>query len=259
MLSSPLLAPLFLSSLAAFVGAVGLIMVAVRSDWSQKYASVFALIASGLLLTMVIAHLAPEALAGNEQAPLFILGGFFLGLFVHDILRMILPVSDAKALAAGLTPLIAIGIHSFLDGMIYTVTFTVGFDTGVLSTLGLVLHEFPEAIITFALLRGAGISNRLSFILALFAASLTTPLGTIVAIPLIRTADASLLPIFFAISAGLLLFVSTGPLMAHMRDEHPIRSVPALAFGVILALIILNSAAGHGHMPHDSEEVGHVH
>lgn len=256
-LSSPILAPLFLSSLAAFIGAVGLIMVAVRSDWSKKYAAVFALIASGLLLTMVIAHLAPEAIAGNEQAPLFILGGFFLGLFVHDILRVLLPVPDSKVLAAGLTPLIAIGIHSFLDGMIYTVTFTVGFDTGMLSTLGLVLHEFPEGIITFALLRGAGISNRLSFILALCAASLTTPLGTIVAIPMIRTADASLLPIFFAISAGLLLFVSTGPLMAHMRDEHPVRSVPALAFGVILALIILNYTASHVHLSDDHSTHDH--
>ena len=254
MFGNPLLAPLFLSSVAAFVATVGLIMVAVRSDWSLKYAPLFALVASGLLLTMVITHLAPEALAGNKQAPLYMLGGFFMGLLVHDVLRMILPVSHSKTLAAGLTPLIAIGIHSFLDGMIYTVTFSRGFDTGLLATMGLVLHEFPEGIITFALVRGAGFSNRHSFILALFAAALSTPFGAVSAIPLVQNIDAGSLSLLFAVSAGLLLFVSTGPLMAHMSEAKPVRSLSALAFGVVLALIIASS-----HLPHLADGGGHSH
>ncbi|WP_293607172.1 ZIP family metal transporter [Ponticaulis sp.] len=248
MFSTPVLATLFLTSLAAFIAALGLITVAIRSDWSQKYGPVFALVASGLLLTMVITHLAPEALAAGPLAAYLMLGGFFLGLFVHDILRTLLPVPDPRTLAAGITPLIAIAIHSFLDGMIYTISFSRGIDTGVYATLGLVMHEFPEAIITFALLRAAGISNRLSFILAFLAAGLTTPLGTIVMIPLAYTVDPDILSYLFAVSAGLLLFVSTGPLMAHMQSEHPIRSVPALGFGIAIALVVGILSAPHlGH------------
>ena len=248
MFSNPLLAPLFLSFLAAFIATVGLIVVAVRSDWSLKYAHLFAVAASGLLLTMVILHLAPEAMAGHKQAPLYMLGGFFLGLLVNDVLRMVLPSTDSRSLAAGLTPLIAIGLHSFLDGMIYTVTFSKGFETGILATLGLLIHEFPEGIITFALLRGAGFSNRHSFIMAFIAAALTTPLGTVIAIPLIQTSTEGSLALMFAVSAGLLLFVSTGPLMAHMSEDKPARTLPALAFGVVLALIIASSQLPHlGH------------
>ncbi|MDF1678947.1 ZIP family metal transporter [Ponticaulis sp.] len=255
MFATPLLATLFLTSLAAFIAALGLITVSIRSDWSQKYGPVFALIASGLLLTMVITHLAPEALAGGPLASYLMLGGFFLGLFVHDILRTLLPVADPRTLAAGLTPLIAISIHSFLDGMIYTISFSQGMDTGLYATMGLVLHEFPEAIITFALLRAAGISNRLSFILAFLAAGVTTPLGTIAMIPLAYTVDMSILSLLFAVSAGLLLFVSTGPLMAHMKAEHPIRSIPALGVGIAIALVI--GSAGVGHVAHENAS-GHV-
>ena len=261
MFSSPVLATLFLTSLAAFIAALGLITVAIRSDWSQKYGPVFALIASGLLLTMVITHLAPEALAAGPLASYLMLGGFFLGLFVHDILRTLLPVADPRTLAAGLTPLIAIAIHSFLDGMIYTISFSRGIDTGLYATLGLVLHEFPEAIITFALLRAAGISNRLSFILAFLAAGLTTPLGTVAMIPLAYSVDTDILSYLFAVSAGLLLFVSTGPLMAHMRAEHPVRSVPALGVGIVIALVVGTLGVPHVHDDHafDGHLVGADH
>ncbi len=245
MFGNALLAPLFLSFLAAFVATVGLITVAVRSDWSQKYAHLLAVMASGLLLTMVITHLAPEAIKGHANAPLFMLGGFFLGLLTHDVLRVLLPVPDSRTLAAGLTPLIAIAVHSLLDGVIYTVTFSKGLETGLLATLGLVIHEFPEGVVTFALLRGAGLSNKNSFFWAFLAAALTTPLGAIATIPMVQTVDASGLSLMFAVSAGLLLFVSTGPLMAHMRDEKPTRTLPALLIGVVLAILIAQS-----HLPH---------
>lgn len=258
MFSNPLLAPLFLSFLAAFVATLGLLVVAMRSDWSARYAHLFAVMASGILLTMVIGYLAPEALNGHEKAPLFMLGGFFIGLLVHDVLRMVLPVADSRALAAGITPLIAIGIHSFLDGMIYTVTFAQSFDIGLFATLGLIIHEFPEGIVAFALLRSAGLKNRTSFVFAFIASAMTTPLGTLVAIPLTNQVQPADLSVMFAISAGLLLFVSTGPLMAHMHEDKPARTLPALAVGVIIALVVAQTHFagghhdGHGHDKHSN-------
>jgi zinc transporter ZupT len=41
-----------------------------------------------------------------------------------------------------------VGFHSFIDGVIYSIAFTVSIFTGVLATMGMVLHEFPEGIIT---------------------------------------------------------------------------------------------------------------
>ncbi len=44
-----------------------------------------------------------------------------------------------------------IGLHSFIDGVIYSIAFT-RILTGVLGTMGMVLHEFPEGIITYFVL-----------------------------------------------------------------------------------------------------------
>ncbi len=47
--------------------------------------------------------------------------------------------------------MLGIGIHLFIDGFIYSITFTVSIFTGVLAATGMVLHEFPEGIITYLL------------------------------------------------------------------------------------------------------------
>lgn len=47
----------------------------------------------------------------------------------------------------GIIPVVGIGFHSFLDGIIYSVTFNVRFFSGALAAVRMVLHEFPEGIV----------------------------------------------------------------------------------------------------------------
>ena len=51
----------------------------------------------------------------------------------------------------------------------------------------------------------------------------------------------------FAISAGLLLFVATGPLMSPLKSQPPIRSLLALGTGIGIALALSLSPFGHRH------------
>lgn len=81
----------------------------------------------------------------------------------------------------GIVPMVGMGLHSQVDGVIYSVTFTVSVFTGVLAASGMVLHEFPEGIITYVLLVKGGLSERRSFLLALLAAGATTPIGIMTA------------------------------------------------------------------------------
>ena len=77
--------------------------------------------------------------------------------------------------AIGLVPMLGIGFHSFIDGVIYSVTFTVSIFTGLMTATGMVLHEFPEGIVTYLLLLRGGFSKQRSLLLAFIAAALTTP------------------------------------------------------------------------------------
>lgn len=241
-------APLFFGLIAAFVTSFGLIVVAQKGYWSERHASLFALAAGGMLLTLTITHIAPEAIERSSQSGYLILGGFMVGLVINFVVTAVFGDDDTRtSRASAATPVIAIAIHSFLDGIIYSVTFAASFEAGVFTALSLILHEFPEGVIAFTILRRFGFSNRQSFTYAFLAAAATTPLGVVASGPFVFSLGAQMVGNLFAISAGLLLFVATGPLiMSPLKSQPKLRSLGALGAGIGLALLItLSPLNGH--------------
>ncbi|MCI4645897.1 MAG: ZIP family metal transporter [Hyphomonadaceae bacterium] len=262
---SSLQAPLFFGLTAAFITSLGLLAVALRADWSARNADLFGLAAGGMLVTLTLLHIAPEAFALASSAPGFILAGFLGGLLLNQSTRLMQRQSagvPARNPADALTPVLAIAIHSFIDGVIYAVTFATSFESGVYAAISLILHEFPEGVIAFAILRAAGASNRNAFIWAFLAAAATTPLGVAVSGPFMFSVGEETLGQLFALSAGLLLFVATGPLLAPARVESPTRSLAAIAAGVVVAMAVALAPFGdhHGHQGHDhGDHEHHIH
>lgn len=229
-------APLFFGLVAAFVTTIGLIAVSVRGDWSARFSTLMGLAAAGMLLTLTLLHIAPKAFALSHEAPVFMLLGFLGGLLLHYSIHVLFPESAGGGRAAAVTPIMAIAIHSLIDGVIYSVTFAASFSSGVYAALSLILHEFPEGVIAFAILRRHDFSNRQAFLFAFIAASATTPLGVILSSPFMYTLGPEAIGSLFAVSAGLLLYVATGPLMEPLKAEPPVRSLMSLAAGVLIAI-----------------------
>ncbi len=250
-------APLFFGLIAAFVTTVGLIVVAQRSYWSERHSALFALAAGGMLLTLTLTHIAPEAIERSPGAWQLILGGYLAGLMLNFLVTTFFGDENTGMNRMGaIMPVLAIAIHSFLDGIIYAVTFAVSFEAGVFASLSLILHEFPEGVIAFTILRRFEYSNREAFFYAFLAAAATTPMGVIASGPFIYTLGEVAVGNLFAVSAGLLLFVATGPLMAPLKTHPPVRSLFALSAGVVLALLISLAPFGqHGH-EHGAIETG---
>jgi len=71
----------------------------------------------------------------------------------------------------------------------YSITFTISFFAGIVSALGMVLHEFLEVIIAYVLLLRSGISERRVLWLALCAVAFTTPLDTLLSYQWIANID----------------------------------------------------------------------
>ena len=255
-------APLFFGLIAAFVTTLGLLAVALRSDWSQQYAGLFGLAAAGMLITMAFLHIMPEAFALSPQAPIWLTIGFFGGLALSFIVQTIFPEREASTLPSeAITPILAIAMHSFIDGIVYSVTFAASFSAGVFTALGLIMHEFPEGVIAFAILRRHGVSNRRSFLWAFLAAAATTPLGVIVSGPFMYGLGGETIGALFALSAGLLLYVATGPLMKPLKDTPPGRGLAALAAGVAIAVglaAVPLPGHDHEHLDRVSEPVADV-
>lgn len=255
---SEIQAPLFFGLVAAFVTSIGLIAVAQRATWTERNSNLFGLAAGGMLVTLTILHIAPVAFARTPSAPVWLLSGFLGGLLLNHLTRALPRTSGpGERPVDALTPILAIAIHSFIDGIIYAVTFAASFASGVYAALALILHEFPEGVIAFAILRKSGVGNRAAFAWAFLAAAATTPLGVIVSSPVMYTLGDDRIGQLYALSAGLLLYVATGPLLAPARDERPVRGLGAIATGVGVAVALVSlpiAHVGHGHDTHDEHE-----
>ena len=179
----------------------------------------------------------------NPHAPIYLLMGFFgLHLFNRFVTAFVCEKDPGKAeYDIGIVSMIGIGFHSFIDGFIYSIAFTVSIFTGFLATTGMVLHEFPEGIITYLLLIRGGLSERTSLILALLAAAATTPLGMLISYPAIREIDKPSLGALLSLSAGALIYVGATHLLPTAEREHRKYSLFALCGGILVAAVIVLS------------------
>ncbi len=253
---SDIQAPLAFGVIAACVTSLGLFFVARWADWAQRHASLFGLAAGGMLVTLTLMHIAPEAMARTPRAPGWMLGGYLLGLALNLVVRALPGGQAERAMPRdAITPVIAIALHSLVDGIIYAITFAASFTSGVYAASSLILHEVPEGMIAFAIVQRCGIAMRPALVLAFLAAAATTPFGVLISAPVVAGLGDETIGMLYALSAGLLLFVATGPLLAPVRDAAPLRGLGAIAAGVATGLVLtvspLHSASHHGDHPHE--------
>jgi len=232
------------SSWAAIVTTIGIYVIRRFEHWGRQNTAYFICFAAGVLISVSFLHIIPKAFSMNVDAPFYLFAGYIgLHLFNRFINAFVCDKSSDEQYGIGLVPMLGIGFHSFIDGVIYSITFTVSIFTGVLTATGMVLHEFPEGIITYLLLVRAGFTAKTSLILSFLAAALTTPLGMLVSYSYISNMDEPFLGTLLAFSAGALVYVGATHLLPQAETEHKKYSLFALGAGVLVALIIVFSKA----------------
>ncbi len=233
------------STAAALVTTLGIYTIRRFSDWGHRNTAYFMCFAAGVLISASFLHMIPKSFDMNPRAPAFLLVGFWgLHLFNRFLTAFVCERDPVrKEYSIGVVPMLGIGFHSFIDGFIYSIAFTVSILTGFLATLGMVLHEFPEGIITYLLLVRGGFRERHSVFLAFLAAAATTPLGMLVSYPLVSAIDRETLGCLLSLSAGALVYVGATHLLPRAEQEHKRYSLVALAGGVLVAVVIVASKA----------------
>lgn len=232
------------SLLAATVTFAGIYVIRRFEQWGRENSIYFVCFAAGVLISVSFMHIIPKAFSMNADAPVYLLAGYLsLHLFNRFINAFVCDKSGNTDYAIGLIPMLGIGFHSFIDGFIYSITFTVSLFTGAMAAIGMVLHEFPEGIITYLLLIRAGFSEKASFLLALCAASVTTPLGMVVSYPYISQIDKSFLGGLLAFSAGALVYVGATHLLPQAETEKKRYTLLALGAGIAVAIAVVLSKA----------------
>jgi ZIP family zinc transporter/zinc and cadmium transporter len=230
------------SLLAAFVTSIGIYVIRRFERWGRDNSIYFVCFAAGVLISVSFLHIIPKAFSMNVHAPFYLFAGYLsLHLFNRFVNVFVCDKRSDEHYAIGLVPMFGIGFHSFIDGFIYSITFTVSVFTGLLAATGMVLHEFPEGIITYLLLIRAGFTEKWSFLLAFLAAAVTTPLGMLVSYPYISQISEPFLGVLLAFSAGALVYVGATHLLPQAETEHKRYSLLALGAGILVAIIIVLS------------------
>jgi len=240
MLVNTFAAVILASFLACGVTTIGIYVISRYEQWGREHSAYFMSFAAGVLISVSFVHIIPKSFQMNGMAPVFLLGGFLAIYLSNRLLSLYICHEYERAdYAVGIVPMLGIGFHSFIDGVIYSVTFNVSIFTGVLAAIGMILHEFPEGIVTFVLLERGGFSRRQSAMYSFLAAALSTPLGTLMSYPLMTNIRQSALGILLAISAGALVYVGASNLLPAVEKQCKRYSVLALAAGVLVAMIII--------------------
>jgi len=236
------LIPFSASVLAAATTTAGIFVIRQFEPWGRRNTTYFACFAAGVLISVSFLHIIPTAFSMTSQAPVYLLAGYLLMHVINRFMTaFVCDKPETAEYALGLVPMFGIGFHSFIDGVIYSITFSVSFFTGILTAIGMVLHEFPEGIVTYLLMLRGGFSKQRAFILAFLAAAVTTPLGTLVSYPLVSQIQKPVLGALLSLSAGALIYVGATHLLPRAEREPKRFSLIALGTGIIVAIAIIST------------------
>jgi zinc and cadmium transporter len=230
---------LWVALAVALDGAAGLAGALVPERWLVRYRPVLLGFAAGALLAAGLLDLLPEALAAQGER---VLPWLLASIVALAAFEWLLPLHDHHDHLGGATPYALLGsdaLHNFADGMAIAAAFMASPRFGVITTLAVIVHEVPQEVADYAVLRGANVSKRRA-LLGLVLVQLTAGLGAAATL-----AGASLMGangIILAIAAGTFVYIACVELLPDVLRRGPRRdrigALAALAAGVVLVGLV---------------------
>lgn len=195
--------------------------------------------AVGVFLGVVFFELIPETLevaeTGGAIAILIGFLGFYLLSHLLDTYHHHSDHENAIAQGSARKLLLGDGVHNLADGVVIATSFIINPFVGLLTTIGIALHEVPQEIAEYGVLRAASYSRKRALTLNFLSAS-TVVVG-VLATYLIGSILDEYVYILTGIAAGNLLYIATAdliPELRHSHREHFTKIFLATILGVIL-------------------------
>ena len=255
---------------------IGLFMISIREKTLDRILFILVAFATGTILASALFDLIPESIHHLEELNssgagiaenlvfLFIIFGFVIFFVIERFIYWFHGHAHEKenklvcytGLGEGedfslsrrsgvksfaLLNLIGDGLHNYLDGIIIMVAFLSGTRNGIIITLAVLFHEFPQEIGDFGILLYGGFSKKKALFFN-FLSGMIALLGGLTAFFLSNTIDMFNL-FFLAFSGGGFLYIASTELMPELIKEKDLKKsiVQALIFicGIILVISIV--------------------
>lgn len=216
-------------------GAIALLGGLIPEPWLERYRAPMLGFATGTLLASGLGEILPEAFARDGVVALawaglamIVLGGieWASSRRGHHRERPIVPTALLSSDA----------LHNLGDGMAIAAAFLVGPGYGLLTAAAVIVHELPEEIADYALLRANGMKKRRALML-LALVQLSAGIGaagTLIASSLVAQANGAVL----GIASGMFVYIAVIDLIPELYKVRSRWAVPAVLLGAAIVLLI---------------------
>lgn len=223
-----ILASTFLISL---VGLVGVFTLRMREADVHKFAFFLVPFSAGAFIGGAFLHLLPEALEliSPETAFLVAIAGFSLFFIVETFFHWHL-CQECDVHPYTYVMLVGDALHNLIDGILIAASYFVSIPLGVITTLAVFSHEFPQQLGIFGVLVHGGMDKKKSLIYS-YAAQFTVMLGGIIGFTLAGTQEIAHMLMPFA--AGGFIYIAASDLVPEIHKSEGKKKL----FGMVLFFI----------------------
>ncbi len=215
-------------------------------------------LAVGALLANLVIHLLPEAYGElGSSTILYVAGGLVTFFLLEKALhwRHLHQAQTERIEPVGWMNLIADGIHNFIDGALIAAAYLVSLPVGIATSVAVMLHEIPQELGDYGVLRAAGFSRSRALLFNFISAAVAI-LG---AAAVVVWGDAALhnSAYILAIAAGGFIYLIYLLLRKLGEDMHLKRVLLAIvAFTIGLAAVWSIESYAHELDGHDHDHAG---
>jgi len=250
-----------LSILAGVIGmGLGSVVTAIFGSKTDKMVSIFLSLAGGVMVSIVLIELIPEAIEYSNT--LIAVIGIVLGVLMVMLLNNVMDrISRSKQssskvhdsyseffhtegltnkkkgmLRSGMIMLFAIALHNIPEGLAMGAAGYVDITLGVSIAIMIGLHNIPEGMAIAAPLISGGVSKPKTILLVTVTGA-TTVIGAIIGM-LVGGISYTALALSFAVASGAMLYVVFGEILpqALVSTKDKIPAIFALV-GIIIGII----------------------
>ncbi|MCB2293165.1 ZIP family metal transporter [Clostridium algoriphilum] len=240
-MKSSIVLVIIFSGIMALIGTMlGAILGVVMNKPSRKLLGNIIGFASGLMLSIVVFELIPEA--KNKTGIFGTLMFLILGIIIVVIIdKMSNLSSNIKSQYTKVAFMVAVGImiHNFPEGLVMGFGFANGDNLGLKMSLIIAIHDVPEGLAVAAPLMLSGIKSSKILFFA-FLTALPTAIGAWIGI-YIGSVSVEALGSALAFASGVMLYVIYGEMIPQSKKLWPgTTSTLGILSGMIVGLLMIN-------------------
>ncbi len=237
---------LILSILAGLGTLLGALLIFIPKLNKQRYIPLFLSISATIMLSFSILDLIPESViyisantVGIKKLILLIIP-FITGVFIINLLdKNYNEQNNLKKI--GILSTLSLAIHNFPEGIATFISSLVNIKLGLSLSIGIMLHNIPEGICIGLPLYHAT-KNRRKVVLVALIASMAEPLGGIIAYIFLRNHINNLMiSVILLFVAGLMTHLSINNIYKEVIHDKP-SMFKGICIGLLISIIALTIA-----------------